>query len=134
MPQARAVALTFRAMVAESDLERRVDRLGARVRKEALRESFGGDVDDTLRELEGTIAAGLEAHRIIERRDLLLHGLDDLRVAVAYSGRPQTGEQVVDRFAVLGGVVMPFGTRDDPRLLLEVSVCRKRHPVCVDRG
>ena len=73
----------------------------------------------------------LETDRVVERRDLLLHGLDDFRVAMPEARRPETGKQVVDPTAVAGRVVMSTGARDDARLGLEVAIRGERHPVGV---
>ncbi len=126
--QSRAVTFAFGAMVGEGDLECRVDRLRSGVREEHIRESIGCHVDDALGQCKRLVVAHLEGNRVVERGDLLLHGLDDLRVAMADAARPQARKRVVDAPAVTGRVVVAIGANDDTRRFLEVAIGRERHP------
>ena len=61
-----------------------------------------------------------------------IHCHDDFGMAVAQSAGPQSGKCVIDFSAVFGLVIMTFGTNDHPRVLLEITVSRKRHPVGIN--
>jgi hypothetical protein len=89
-------------------------------------------VDDTVGQFECLFMTHLKCHAVVERRNLLLHRLDDLWVAMANAGGPQAGKRIVNAGAVRCGVVMPLGSRDQSRVFLEIAVGGKWHPVGVE--
>src|SRR6185295_13227297 len=80
--EAEALRFAARAVVGERDLERGIDRLGARVGEEHAREARRSDARQALGELERDRMAHLEGGREIHLRDLALDRLDDLRPAM----------------------------------------------------
>ncbi len=131
--QSRAVAFAFRAMVGEGDLQRRVDRLRAGVGEEHVGETLGRHLDDAFGKCERLVVAHLEDHRVVECRNLLLHGGDNFRVAVADTRGPETGKRVVEAPTVGRRVMVALGAADDARLLLEIAICREGHPQGIGR-
>ena len=63
--EAEALRLAARAVIGERDLERGVDRLGARVGEEDAREAGRRDAREPLGELEGERMAHLEGGRVV---------------------------------------------------------------------
>src|SRR5690606_20195929 len=86
--QARAAALSVRIVERQRDLERGVDRLGARVRKEHMVEIARCEIGDARREREGLRVRVLERRRVIELRRRALDRLDDRRAIVAEIAAP----------------------------------------------
>ena len=123
------VAFAARAVIADGDLQCGVDRLGAGVRKEAVVDALRRHRGDALGEFQCLVIRYLERHAVVQRGHLLLHGFDDLRVAVAEPGRPQPRKRVVQARTVVGRVPVSTRARDDTWLLVEVAVGRKRHPI-----
>jgi len=124
----RTIAFATRAVKAKGDLERRIDRLRARVREEALGESFRSHINNALGQCKCLVVTHLKRHCEVELRHLLLHGLYDLRVAVSDAGCPEPGERVVKLCTVVSGVVMAGRAANDARVLLEVTIGREWHP------
>ena len=81
--QARPAALALHVPIGQRDLERRIDRLGARIAEEDVVEVAGRELGDARREGEAARMAELEGGRIIEFRRLGLDGGGDLVPVVA---------------------------------------------------
>jgi hypothetical protein len=126
--QAKALSFAARAVIGERDLERRVDRLGARVGEEDAREPLRRDAREPIGELESDRMAHLEGGREVHLLDLPLDCLDDLRPAVAGVHAPQA-RGAVEHLASLGcPVVHALRALEQPRRLLELPVRGERHP------
>ena len=104
--EAGAIALAAGTVIAQRNLQRRIDRLRAGVREEAVIYALGRHARDAFGESQRLVVRHLETHAVIELCNLLLHGLDNLRVAMADAGRPKAGERVIQAGAVIGGVPM----------------------------
>ena len=125
-------ALTLRAPVRARHLERRVRGFRARANEEHVIESGRRELLDLVRERERARMTELERGRVVERCDLLLHGLDDLLVAVAEAAAPQAREPVEDLLALGVGVVRALATDDHARAVLELAIAGVRHPVRIE--
>ena len=126
--EAKALTFTTRAVPGEGDLERRVDRFGARVGEEHPREALRGDARQALGELEGDRVAHLEGRREVHLPGLPADGLDDARPGMAGVHAPQPGDRV-EHLAPLGRpVVHALGAGEKPRRALELPVGSKGHP------
>ncbi len=128
--QPRPAALAARPVIGERDLERAVDRLGARIGEEDMLEPVGREVAHPVRQFEGLGMAHLEGGRIVEFGDLLLHRFGDLRPRMARVAAPEPGGAVEDLPALGVGVVHVLGGHEHARRLLELPVGRERHPEC----
>ena len=126
--QAGAGAFAAHVVIGERDLERGVDRLGARVAEEHVVEIGGRERRDPARELEGLRMGELERRRVVELRRLALDRRDDRVAVVAGIAAPHAGGGVEHGAAVGGVVVHVLGPGDQPRRLLEGAVGRERHP------
>jgi len=126
--EAETLRFAAGAMVGERDLERRVDRFGARIGEEQAREALRRDAREPLGELERDRMAHLEGGREVHRRDLALDRLDDLRAAMPRVHAPEPGSAVEHLAAFGRPVVHAFGAREQARRLLELAVRRERHP------
>ena len=127
--QAGAGALTAPPVEGERDLQRGVHRLGPGVDEERVSEVARQDRLQLAGQLERRRMAHLEGGRVVELRDLALHGLHDLRPAVAGVHAPHAGDPVDEPAAVAGAVVDALGGLHQPRGTLELPVRRERHPV-----
>ena len=92
--EAEAMPLAARAVIGERDLERGVDRFGARVGEEHPRQPRRRDACQPSGELEGDRMAHLEGGREVHLADLAPHRLDDLGAAMAGVDAPQPGDGV----------------------------------------
>ncbi len=77
--------------------------------------------------------ACLEAHGKIQRCYLLLDRFNYFRVAMAQTAGPQAGKRIIELSAICCLVVMAAGANNDPGVLFEIPVGRKRHPVGFQR-
>ena len=127
--QAGTVAFTPCAVVGQGDFQRSIRGLGPGIGIKDLVELFRRQTRDFFRQLKHSIGAGLEAQRVIQCGHLLLHRLDDFRVAVAQPAGPQSGKSIVQFAAVCRVVVVALGADKDSRLFFEIPVSRERHPV-----
>jgi len=126
--QAETGAFTLHALVGERDLEGGIDRFRAGIGVEDMVHAFRRDVDQAVGQLEGLGVAELEGRCVVEFAGLLADGLGDLRAAVAGVDAPEAGGAVEHLAAVMGRVVHILGADEEARFLLELAVCRERHP------
>ena len=126
--QARPRPLSDGALVGERDLQRGVDRLGARIGEEDAVEPLRRDLGEPLGEIERQRMAHVERGREVEVRQAALDGGGDLAAAVAGIDAPEAGRAVDHLAAVDGGVVHALGGSEQPRRFLELPVGRERHP------
>ena len=115
-------------MIGEGDLEGGVDRLGAGIGVEDVVQAFRCDVDQAVGQLEGLRMAELEGGSIIQFAGLFANRLGDLRPAVAGIDAPEAGRRIENLAPVMRGIVHILCTDEEARLLLELAVCRERHP------
>ncbi len=118
-------------MVAERDFQRRIDGFRTGIGEEAVRDAVRRHADDAFGQRQCLVIGDLEAHAVVELGDLLLHGLDDLRVTMTDAAGPQSGKSVVKTRAVNPRVVVAPGSLDDARFFPEIAICRERHPESV---
>jgi hypothetical protein len=128
--QAGAGALAAGTVIGNCHLQRRVGRFGTRIGEEHMLHALRSDVDQPVGQLEHDGMAHLEGRRIVEFGGLVLDRLGDLRAAMAGVHAPQAGGAVHDLAAVGGGVMHILGAHEHARRLLELPVCRERHPEC----
>ncbi len=126
--EALARGFAAHAMPGQRDLERGVHGLGARIREEHVIEAGRRQLDDAVRELECGGMAELERRRVVECRELLRDGLDDLPPPVPGHHAPESRRAVEDLPAVVRPVVHALGAREQPRRGLELAIRRERHP------
>src|SRR6185312_9882874 len=126
--EARARALAADAVIADRDLERGVDRLGARIHEEHVIEAGGRDLTDALGKLERTRMSHLKRRCVIERLELMRDRVANLRPAVAGIDAPQARYRIQYLSPIGGVVVHPGCPREDTRLGLELAVRGERHP------
>ena len=125
-PHARALAPDF--MKSERDLERGVDRLGARIAEEHVIEIAGGERSDAGGEFERLGMRELEGRGEVELGGLGLDRGHDRVAVVPGIGAPQAGG-AVDQLAPLRRDVMHvLGGGDQPRAPLESTVGGERQP------
>ena len=129
-PRLRGVAL--HPVIGERDLERGLDRLGARVGEEHVVEAWRRDVDELRGAFEGARMAHLEGAGEIELADLLADRLDDLRPAMSGIDAPQTRGAVEHLASIVGGEVHALGADEQARRPLILPVRRERHPECFE--
>ena len=120
--EAGARALALGLVVGERDLERGVDRLGARVGEERVVEIAGRQQREPRGQLEHLGVAVLEGRRVVELGRLLLDGLDDRLAAVAGVDAEQARGGVDHLGAVGLEVVHALGAGEQARPLLEGAV------------
>ena len=132
--QPRARAFAADAVVGECDLQRRVDRLRARVREEHVVEPRREPAHDVVRQLERQRVAHLEHRREIHLGDLAADGLGNLATSVAGVHAPQSRRPVEHLPALGRPVVHALGFREQAGLGLELPVRRERHPEGFELG
>ncbi len=128
---ARLAACT---MVGERHLDRGIRRLGTGVGEENPLHASGGDSGDRGRRLERQRVRHAERRRVIHRRCLLLHRLDDRPARMAGIDAPQAGGAVEHLAAVRCPVVHALSAGQQPRGRLESAVCSERHPEVFERS
>ena len=126
--------LTTDAVVGQRHLQRRVDCLRAAIDEKRIADALRRDVDQAVRQFENSRVAQLKRHRIIECFRLLLDRLNNLRMAVTGVATPQSGDGVQQLFALSRVAVHALRTRNHARMLFEVPVARKWHPICLQIG
>ncbi|CCF20123.1 protein of unknown function [Pseudorhizobium banfieldiae] len=126
--QAEARTVALHAMIGEGDLESGVDRLGAGIGVEDVVQAFRCDVHQAIGKLEGLRMAELEGGSIIQFACLFANRLGDLRPAVAGIDAPEAGRRIENLAPVMRRIVHILCTDEEARLLLELAVCRERHP------
>ena len=115
--QAGAGRLAGGAMIGERDLQRGIDRLGARVGEEDAVEALRRDLGEPLGEIERQGMAHLERWREVEVHQLALDRGRDLLAAVAGIDAPEARGAVDHLAAVDGGVMHALGRGEQPRRL-----------------
>ena len=125
--EAGARALAVGAVIGERDLERAVDRLGARVAVEGVVEVARQQGGMARRQLERLGMAHLERRRVVHLVELLGDRRLDLLAAVAGVDAPQARRAVDDLAAFRRPVVHALGLGQHARVLLELPVRRERH-------
>ena len=130
--EARTRALAPQAMVGDRDLERGVDRLGARVGEENLLHALRRDGGDALGEAEGQRMAERERGREVELARLAPDRLDDARPAVPRVDAPQRRQAVEHLLSFDRREVHVLRRGDEARLGLESPVVGERHPVVLE--
>ena len=120
------------AVVGQRHLQRRLDRLRARVRVENLGHAGRRQRDEALGELERLRVTHLERRREVQLPRLAADRLGDLRSRVAGVDAPQACGTVEDLAPFGGPEVHAAGAREHARRLLELAVRRERHPVGVE--
>ncbi|MNQ03359.1 hypothetical protein D3C85_160590 [compost metagenome] len=128
-----AARVAARPVVGHRDLQRGVDRLGARVGEEHVVHAGRRHLREALRQREGGGVADLEVGGVVEHVDLRLHRRADPRVAVPGVHAPQAGDGVEHAAAVGQVVVQALAADDEARRLLELAVGREGHPERVER-
>ncbi|MNT50675.1 hypothetical protein D3C72_1876050 [compost metagenome] len=86
------------------------------------------EIDQAVGKLEGLGVAELEGRGVVEFAGLFADRLGDLRAAVAGIDAPEAGGAVEHLAAVMGRIVHVLGADEEARFLLELAVCRERHP------
>ena len=126
-----AGARTFAAqtVVLQCDLQRRLDGFGAGVDEEHMVHALRGDLDDLVGQFKGHRMTHLERRGEVHLLQRAGDRLTDLGAAVAGVDAPQTGHAIENLPAFRGPVVHALGMRQQARLVLEVAVGRKRHPM-----
>ena len=120
--EAGARALALGLVVGERDLQRGVDRLGARIGEERVVEIAGRQQREPRGQLEHLGVAVLEGRRVVELGRLLLDRLDDRLAAMAGVDAEQARGGVDHLGAVRLEVVHALGAREQARPLLEGAV------------
>jgi hypothetical protein len=130
--EAGARALAAQAVVADGDLHRGVDRLGARVGEEHVAHALGRKRGDALREAEGERVAEREGGGEVELARLLADRLDDARSRMARVHAPQ-GRQAIEHLTPVGSSeVHVLCGHHQLRSCLEAAVVGERHPVMLE--
>ena len=73
----------------------------------------------------------LERRRVVELSDLVLDGLDYFLPAMPGIAAPEARCSIQNLTSVGRRVMHVFGADKQAGILLELPVCRKRHPECV---
>ena len=133
--QAGARAFAAHAVIGERDLERGVDRLGARVREEHVVEALRRDLGERVRELERRSGgpSGTAARSPSSRSASLTASVISLRPWPGVDA-PEARDAVEDLAAVGRPVVHALGAREQARVRLELPVGRERHPEGFERA
>jgi hypothetical protein len=126
--QPGARSLAAHAVERHRDLERGVDRLGARVGEEGMIESARGDLHQLVRELERGRMRHLEGGCEVECLELARNCLSDLTTAVSGVHAPQPRNGVEDLPALRRPVVHAARPREQPWCRLELAVGGERKP------
>lgn len=126
--EARARTFAAHPMPGEGDLQRRIDGLGAGVGEEHVVEPGGRDLHQRVGEREGRRMRELKRWRVVERLELLRDGLRDLRTPVSGVDAPQPRHRIEDLPPLGRPVVHALGSREQPRLGLELTVGCERKP------
>ena len=129
------VSLTADAVKGKRHLHGGIDRLRTGAHEKDPVHAGRREVGDALGQLEGLGLGTGEGHRVVERGELLVDRLGDLRAAMTRRDAKQTRRGIDHLIAI--GLVEPhaFGPHEHARLLLELLVRRERHPVvlaCID--
>ena len=131
-PRPRRLAL--RLEVGHRDLERGVDRLGARVREEHVVQIAGEHLAHALGEREADGMPHLESGREVERGRCFLHRSHDRLSTMASVHAPQPRRAIENAAPIHGRVVHPARGREHARRALERAVGRERHPELLERN
>ena len=129
-PPDQAGALTFAAgaVVGQSDFQGGIHRFRAGVGKKHMVQGVGGDGGKALSQNEGQRVAHLEGRCEIQRRNLLLHGINDALTAMAGVTAPETAGSIQNLPTVGALVIHAFGAGQKPGLMFELTVGREGHP------
>ena len=129
--QHAALPLAPGLMIGQRDLQRGIDGLGAGIGEEDVIEARG-HLRQPVGGFEGDGVALIKAMGKIQRRGLLLDGLDDRLAIVACVAAPQPASAVDQAVALHGRVVHAVGRSDDAGIILEPAARRERHPVGIE--
>ena len=127
--QAVTLRMTAGTLIGQDDLDRRVDRFRSGIGEEHMVEFVRQHPADTLGQLERPGVAKLEMRSVVIVQHLVIDRLGDLATAMAGRGAEQRRRAVNDLAALVIPHIHAFGLDDDARVLLEIAVCGKRHPV-----
>ena len=125
--------LSAGALVSKDDLDRRIDRLRARVREEHVVELVGKHPADPFGKLERPRVAELEMRCVVIVQHLRVNGFGDFATTMPGRRAEQGRRSVDDLTALVVPHVHAFGLHHHARIGLEVSVGGKGHPVCFKR-
>ena len=126
--EAEAAALADDTLVGERDLEPGFDRFGAGIGEKDVVDAGRHVGDQARRQLEAFRVAHLESRRVVQLAHLRGNRLDDLLSAVAGVDAPQASGAVHHLAAIVGAIIHALGADQHARGLLELPVCRERHP------
>ena len=116
-------------LVGEDDLDRRVHRLRSGVGEEHMVELVRQHPADALGKFKRTRMAKLEVRRVIIVQHLVIDRFGDLAAAMASRCAEQGRRSVDDLTTLVVPHIHALGLDDHAGVLLEVTVCGKRHPV-----
>ena len=126
--EAETAAVTLGPVIGNGDLERGVDAFRSRIGVEDVVHAFRRDIDQPVCQFEGLGVTHLEGRSVVEFGCLFLDGLSDQRAAVARVDAPESG-RAIKHLAAFCRLEMHVLCRDEhARVLLELAVCRERHP------
>ena len=120
-------------LIGQDDLDRRVHRLRSGVGKEHVVELIRQHPADALGKFEGTRVAKLEVRCVVVVQHLVVDRFGDLAAAMAGRCAEQGRRSVDDLTTFVVPHIHALGLDDHAGVLLEVTVCGKRHPVCFKR-
>ena len=128
-----AMALSTHTVVRQCDFHCRVDRFRSRAAKENAIQVIGGEVGDLLGQLKGFGVGPGKGHRVVQRAQLFIDGLGDLRPAVAGCHAKQACRCIDDLVAVGLVQVHALSAHKHARIGFEFLVGRERHPEVLAR-
>jgi hypothetical protein len=134
--EAGARGLALHAVVSERDLQRGVDRLGARVDEEHVIEPVRRHRGDAVGEPERARVTHLERRAVVDGLELALECRADARMRVTEAHAPKPVQTIEQSVALDRPVVRALRTCEQAMcgMPLEVAVVREGHPVRIEVG